>query len=201
MGLVIAMALFPERVSFLIFRDPSHVTIVYSLAISLGIVSASNFLSSLLESLRQVRAVTAMRFITGIAFAVVGTLMIAFSANRSAAATLAYGISCALGAIPAIWFLCRYRNCIVDEESSENLPYSKMWKKIAPFAAWLWVSNLFHNLFEVSDRYMLIHWSETTADMAQGYVGQYHSGRVVPLLLVSVAGVLAGLLLPYMSAA
>jgi O-antigen/teichoic acid export membrane protein len=174
---------------------------VLSLAISLGVVSASNFLSSLLESLRQVRAVTAMRFITGMAFAVVGTAMIALSTNRSAAATLAYGISCILGAIPAIWFLCKYRNCIVDETDSEKLLHSTMWKKIAPFAAWLWVSNLFHNLFEVSDRYMLIHWSETTADIAQGFVGQYRSGRVVPLLLVSVAGVLAGLLLPYMSAA
>ncbi len=201
MGLVSAMIMFPERVSCLIFRDPSHVTIVLSLAISLGVVSASNFLSSLLESLRQVRAVTAMRFITGMAFAVVGTAMIALSTNRSAAATLAYGISCILGAIPAIWFLCKYRNCIVDETDSEKLLHSTMWKKIAPFAAWLWVSNLFHNLFEVSDRYMLIHWSETTADIAQGFVGQYHSGRVVPLLLISVASVVGGLLLPYMSAA
>ncbi|MDA8563041.1 lipopolysaccharide biosynthesis protein [Mariniblastus sp.] len=201
MALVVAMAAFPERVSWLIFRDPSHVTIVYALAISLGVVSASNFLSSLLQSLRQVRAVTAMRFITGLAFAVIGTAMIAFSTNRSAAATLAYGISCVLGAIPAIWFLCKYRNCIVDEANSDNLLHSTMWKKIAPFAAWLWVSNLFYNLFEVSDRYMLIHWSETSANIAQGFVGQYHSGRVVPLLLVSVASVVGGLLLPYMSAA
>lgn len=201
MALVTTMLIFPERVSWMIFRDSSHVTIVYALAISLAIVSASNFLSSLLESLRQVRAVTAMRFITGVGFAVFGTLMIAYSTNRSAAAALAYGISCVLGAIPAIWFLYKYRNCIVDETESENLRHSTMWKKIAPFAAWLWVSNLFHNLFEVSDRYMLIHWSKTTADMAQGYVGQYHSGRVVPLLMVSVAGVIGGLLLPYMSAA
>ena len=125
--LVAAMILFPARVSWLIFRDPSHVTVVFSLAVSLGIVSASNFLSSLLESLRQVRAVTAMRFITGMAFAVVGTLMIASSTNRSAAATLGYGISCLLGAIPAIWFLFQYRNCIVDEADSEELRYSTVW--------------------------------------------------------------------------
>lgn len=201
MSLVAVMLVIPEKVSWLIFRDSSNVSIVFALAISLGVVSASNFLSSLMESLRQVRAVTAMRFITGVAFAVVGTTMIAYGSNRSASATLAYAISCSLGAIPAIWFLYKYRGSIVDETESNQLLHSTMWKKIAPFAAWLWVSNLFHNLFEVSDRYMLIHWSETTADMAQGYVGQYHSGRVVPLLLVSVAGVVGGLLLPYMSAA
>ncbi len=37
--------------------------------------------------------------------------------------------------------------------------------------------------------------------MAQASVGQYHSGRVVPLLLVSVATMLAGLLMPYLSQA
>ena len=199
--LVGVMVAAPEWMSWVIFRDPHHVSIVFALAAALAVVSASNFLSSLMESLRQVRAVTVMRFITGMAFAIVGTTMIAFMQDRSAAATLAYAISCVLGAIPAIWFLCKHRTSIVDETESDPLPHTAMWKKIAPFAAWLWVSNLFHNLFEVSDRYMLIHWSETTADIAQGFVGQYHSGRVVPLLLVSVAAVIGGLLMPYMSAA
>jgi O-antigen/teichoic acid export membrane protein len=199
--LAVIMVAAPERVSWLIFRDSNQVTIVFALAASLVVVSASNFLSSLMESLRQVRAVTAMRFVTGIAFAVVGTTMITVMQDRSAAATLGYGISCALGSIPAIWFLWKYRNNIVDETESDQLRHSTMWKKIAPFAAWLWASNLFHNLFEVSDRYMLIHWSEAAADVAQGFVGQYHSGRVVPLLLVSVSAVIAGLLMPYMSAA
>lgn len=201
LALVAVMVAAPERISWLIFRDSSHVTIVFSLAAALVVVSASNFLSSLMESLRQVRAVTAMRFITGMAFAVVGTAMITTMHDRSAAATLGYAISCVLGSIPAIWFLCKHRSSIVDETESEPLQHSTMWKKIAPFAAWLWASNLFHNLFEVSDRYMLIHWSDTAADLAQGFVGQYHSGRVVPLLLVSVAAVIGGLLMPYMSAA
>ena len=74
-----------------------------------------------------------------------------------------------------------------------------MWKRVVPFAAWLWASNLLYNMFEVSDRYMLIHWSNSTAELAQSSVGQYHSGRVLPLLLVGVAAMLGGLLLPYMS--
>ncbi len=201
LALVAVMVSAPEWMSWLIFRDSGHVAIVLSLAAALVVVSASNFLSSLMESLRQVRAVTAMRFITGIAFAVVGTAMITCMQDRSAAATLAYAISCLLGSIPAIWFLCKHRSSIVDETKSEPLQHSTMWRKIAPFAAWLWASNLFHNLFEVSDRYMLIHWSDTAADLAHGFVGQYHSGRVVPLLLVSVAAVIGGLLMPYMSAA
>ena len=201
LSLAAVMVAVPDKISWLIFRDTGNTTIILALAAALVVVSASNFLSSLMESLRQVKAVTAMRFITGIAFAVVGTALITFMHDRAAAATLAYGISCVLGAIPAIWFLCKHRTSIIDETESDHLHHSTMWKKIAPFAAWLWASNLFHNLFEVSDRYMLIHWSDAAADVAQGFVGQYHSGRVVPLLLVSVAAVLGGLLMPYMSAA
>jgi O-antigen/teichoic acid export membrane protein len=61
----------------------------------------------------------------------------------------------------------------------------------------VWVTNLLYNLFEVVDRYMLLHVGNL-AD-AQALVGQYHSAGVVPLLLVSVAGLLAGMILPHLS--
>jgi polysaccharide transporter, PST family len=48
---------------------------------------------------------------------------------------------------------------------------------------------------------MLLHWSDAASNVAQASVGQYHSGRVLPLLLVSVATMVGGVLLPYMSEA
>ena len=194
-----AIVLFPEKFSYFLFRDPSQTGLTICLGLALIVVTASNFLGSLMESLRQVRVVTIMRFITGISFAVVATILLLTWQDSSTAATAGFAISCAIGAIPAIWILWKYRGDLTNTGS--RLTQSTMWKRIAPFAVWLWVSNLLNNLIEVSDRYMLIHWSSTTADLAQGAVGQYHSGRVVPLLLVSIAVVVSGALLPYMSQA
>ena len=188
-----------ERFSYLLFRDSTQTGLTICLGLALLLVSASNFLGSLMESLRQIRAVTIMRFITGISFAIVATLFLLTWEDSSTAATTGFAISCAIGSIPAIWILWKYREDLAGTKN--RLSHSAMWKRIAPFAVWLWVSNLLNNLIEVSDRYMLIHWSSTTADLAQGAVGQYHSGRVVPLLLVSIAIVLSGALLPYMSQA
>jgi len=202
-GLTILMAgtllAFPAEISWILFRDAEQVGLVRWLAIALVVVTASNFLSTLMESLRQVRTVTLMRFVTGVMFAVFGVGFLLVWNDGSSAATTAFAVSCFIGMLPGIWVLWKYRSGIHNE--GDALTHSAMWKRIAPFAIWLWASNLLNNLFEVSDRYMLIHWSAGTSEMAQGSVGQYHSGRVVPLLLVSVAAMLAGLLMPYLSQA
>ncbi len=194
-----AILSFPETFSWWIFRETSQTGIVIALGVTILFVALSNFLMSLMESLRQVRLVTFMRFILGIVFAVTGTGLLLFSQQASVAVTYAYAISCAAAAIPAIWFLSKNRAKMVDH--GERLTHGTLWKRIAPFAIWLWFTNIFSNLFEVADRYMLIHWSPVESSIAQGMVGQYHSGRVVPLLLVGVAAILAGILLPYMSEA
>ena len=194
-----AILVFPESFAWFLFRDPTQANLVLWIALALIFVTASNFISSLLESLRQVRAVTIMRFLTGLGFAAAGVGLLWSTQLGAGAATLGFTAGCLLGIVPAAWVLWTYRESLGD--SGAWLTHSTMWKKIAPFAIWLWASNLLNNLFEISDRYMLIHWSPTSAQLAQGAVGQYHSGRVVPLLLVSVAAMLAGVLMPYMSEA
>lgn len=192
------IAAYPSFVSTLVFGTDQQVGVVIAMAVALVIVSLSNFLSSLMESLRQVKTVTAMRFVTGIVFAVVGSYLIWVWDDSASAAAVGYAVACVVGIAPAVWVLWKFRGDINNH--GDDLGHAEMWKRIAPFAIWLWASNLFHNFFEVADRYMLIHWSDTTAELAQGFVGQYHSGRVVPLLFVSVATMLGGVLLPFMSA-
>lgn len=197
-AIVGSIAAYPGLVSKLIFGSDQQTGVVFAMAVALIIVSLSNFLSSLMESLRQIRTVTAMRFLTGIVFAVVGSCLIWVWDDSASAAAVGYAVACIVGIVPAVWVLWKFRGDINNH--GDDLGHAEMWKRIAPFAIWLWASNLCHNFFEVSDRYMLIHWSDTTADLAQGFVGQYHSGRVVPLLFVSVATMLGGVLLPFMSA-
>ncbi len=195
--LAFTVFLMPEKFSWILFRDANNAQLVRWIAVGLLFVGASNFLSTLMESLRQVKVVTTMRFITGVSFAIVGVILLATFQAKSSAATVGFAIACLLGTLPAFWVLWNGRDSINNE--GDALTHGSMWKRIAPFAAWLWVSNMATNLFEVSDRYMLIHWSAGTAVDAQASVGQYHSGRVVPLLLVGVAAMLAGVLLPYLS--
>lgn len=198
--LVLAVSMFcsPERFSMFIFRSGQYVGIINAMAFALVFVTASNFMSTLMESLRQVRRATLMRFITGISFAVIGTGMIATWNDGAIAATMGFGVACGLGLIPAITFFTKYRGAIAD--TGEYLTHGAMWKRIAPFALWLWASNFVTNMFEVSDRYMLVHWSDASVDAAHGFVGQYHSGRVLPLVLVGIGVVIDGALLPYATA-
>ena len=50
-----AILLFPAQFAYILFRDPQQVTLVRFLGVAILLVSASNFLTSLMESLRQVR--------------------------------------------------------------------------------------------------------------------------------------------------
>ena len=192
-----SMYLAPAFYSQLMFRSSENLNIVHSMAYAIVFVAASNFLSSLMESLRQVRLATLMRFTQGVGFAVFGVLLVIGWQDAASAATIGFGTASLLACVPALWFLWNYRLALTDRGA--RLRHSDMWRRIAPFAIWLWASNLVWNLFEVADRYMLVHWSPLSASEAHGLVGQYHSGRVVPLLLVGVAVVLEGMLTPYMT--
>ena len=87
-----AILIFPQFFGQLIFRDPSQVVLVRCLGAALMAVAVSNFAVSLTESLRQVRAVTLMRFITGLGFALIGTMLLMVWSDGSAAVTFAYGV-------------------------------------------------------------------------------------------------------------
>ena len=198
LGVSIAMFLFPESFSMMIFRTPERIMIIYSMGVAVLMVSFSNFMASLMESLRQVKVLTTMRFITGVLFATLGVAMVLVMPNATVGATIGFGVSSFIGTIPAIWILVRHKDVL--KNTGEYLTHSTMWRRLAPFALWMWASNFFNNCFELSDRYMLLYCSPVSADLAQGLVGQYHSGRQIPLLLVSVSYMLGGVLIPYMSA-
>ncbi len=75
-----------------------------------------------------------------------------------------------------------------------------MWRRLLPYAAALWAMNLLTNVFAVSDRYMILHFLPVGEITGQAAVGQYHSGRIIPVLLMSLATMVSGVLLPYLSA-
>ena len=74
-----------------------------------------------------------------------------------------------------------------------------LWARVTPFAAWVLLGSVLTNLFGVVDRYMIVHFSHTSAAEALDLVGNYHSSRVVPLLLVSIAAMLGAMITPHLS--
>jgi O-antigen/teichoic acid export membrane protein len=72
-------------------------------------------------------------------------------------------------------------------KSQEPFEPSSMWRRVLPFAIALWVMNLLTNVFALSDRYMILHLMPGSSIDGQAAIGQYHSGRIIPVLLMSLA--------------
>jgi O-antigen/teichoic acid export membrane protein len=90
-----------------------------------------------------------------------------------------------------------YWRCLPPDAAP--LPQRALWSVLLPFAGWIWTGNLISNLFEVADQFMLKYFSGLPAIAADSLVGQYYSSRVIPMLLISVATMLAGSLLPHLT--
>jgi O-antigen/teichoic acid export membrane protein len=54
-------------------------------------------------------------------------------------------------------------------------------------------------MFDLVDRYMLLHVSGLEPHEALRQVGNYHTSRIIPVLLMSVAGLLGAMLTPHLS--
>ncbi len=196
----LSMVLFPEFYSQQILGTRTNQAMMYLMAGTLIALTFLNYLTSLIEAMRQIRLATMMRFVSGVSFTVFGVLFLWVAPHGSTSAMWAFLTSSLLGAIPAIWYLKYYRTTVSDDAATP-LKLQQIMLRLAPYAVWWWMSNFIHNLFELSDRYMLIHFCQGGYEVAQGLVGQYHSGRVIPLLMVGVAAMLSGLLLPYVAKA
>jgi len=193
---IAALAMGREWFGWLIFNDTGQGQLVLLLALVLVGVIAFNFLTELLTALRKVRWVSYMQFGSAILFAAVGIPLVAGTTLGIRGVVIAYGASCLIPAVcvlPFMWGIWR------ELPAGPALRGSALWSKLIPFAAWVWVINILTNMFDAADRYMILHFAPLSADAAQSLVGQYHSSRIVPLLMVGAATMIAGVLLPYLS--
>ena len=180
-----------------IFDDPTQGNLVLLTAVCLLGVIANNFLLELFTALRQMRFVALMNLSNSALFALLGIALLFGVGQDAAMVVIAYGAGCLTTAVVASYALWRTWNELPID--GEALPRKSLWAKVAPFAAWVWMTNLLTNLFAVADRYMIVHFSGLEPSASAAVVGNYHSSRVVPLLIVSVAGMIAGMLLPHLT--
>jgi O-antigen/teichoic acid export membrane protein len=183
--------------SALIFGSPDQAEMVALAAACLLAVVAYNFLIEMFTALRTIRLVSVMQLVNSVAFAVLGVALLLTWRCGAASVLAAYGGSCL---IAAVWAGCRLlRVWHAAPAMASPAPHAAFWAKVVPFAAWVLLASVLINLFGVVDRYMILHFSRTPAAAALDAVGNYHSSRVVPLLLVSIAAMLSTMITPHLS--
>ena len=186
----------PANSSSIIFGlELSHSTMLL-IAMTLCLVILFNATTELLSGLCKPRIVSAMHTTNSLVFTV-ASLTGVILCNDWRILVAAFAVGSIAGLIPA---LSVFRNW-EQIESSPKPPLSlrTMWKRVLPFAISIWCMNLLINLFDVVDRYMLLHLAAETAEQGRALVGQFHSGRIMPMLLSSLTLMLNGMLLPYLA--
>jgi len=183
--------------SQLIYGTPDRTDLVVLLAVSLCAVVAYNFTIELFTALRNVRLTAGLQMANSLLFAAVGIFLLLNRQCSASSVIVAYAAACLLTTTGALWWArCAWRTL---PPAGNRLGHGQLWSKLAPFAGWILLINLLTNLFEIADRYMIVHFYPGTAAETIAQVGNYHSSRIVPLLLVSIAAMLGTMITPHLS--
>lgn len=195
--LALAMCISPKWFSWLVYRDEATTRVVAWTVIALLAQIGYNVVYEVTLSLRQVRAISWMQFTNGVSFAAISIFWLSLGADW-ASLLASYAMACMLGMSLGIWSV--WKNCSQELANNGSMTHRELWPRILPFAAALWLTNLLGNTFDLADRYMLLHLSQGGVEVGQAMVGQYYCGRIMPNLVTSLALMLSGLVLPYLSA-
>lgn len=191
------IAFWTPGISWLVFGRPDRKSLVMLLAGSLVAVVLHHFLEALFAALRKFRIVSMMQFCQSMLFALISLSLLWWWRLSAASIIIGYGAACFVAAVGAL--VVTGRSIAEVAAPGQTVTHREFWPPLVRFAIWIWFTNLLCNLFAVVDRYMLVHWSGLDANAALTLVGYYHSSRVVPLLLISLADMLAGIVMPYLS--
>lgn len=193
---ILSIIVFAEYFSYKLFGVGDRVALVRGIALCLAGVILHHTLGSLLTALRLFRVVSAVNFAQSLLFALLAISLLLSNA-RVASILIAYGVACLVASIGGLlWVRPGLKNL---DRSSERVPHTEFWSKLLRFAFFIWVANVLAHLFAIVDRYMIVHYSGLSPAEALDQVGHYHSSRIVPLLLISVADLLSGVIMPHLS--
>ncbi len=193
---LVLMIAAPDWISKSLYGMETATSVMLWTAIALATLTAFNFVYELVIALRLIRVGSLMQFLNVAVFTLVGVWAIWYYASWHVLLP-SYAVACLIATVPG---LCCLRWQAWESMQTVNpMPMRQMWARILPFAATLWLANLLSNLFELSDRYMLLHLCRDGQEEAQRLVGQYYCGRIIPNLIANLAVLLSGMIMPYLS--
>ncbi|MCC7473780.1 MAG: oligosaccharide flippase family protein [Pirellulales bacterium] len=183
--------------SQLVFGRPDATSLVLLVACSLMTVILHHYLEAVFSALRKFSIVSTMHFIQSISFAAISLTLLWVWKFSAASVVVGYGAACLLSvSVTLAW---KGPAVLEAAEPDDGVSHREFWPPLLRFAFWVWVTNLCCHLFGVVDRYMLLHVSGLKSAAALTLVGHYHASRIVPVLFLSVATLLAGAVTPYLS--
>ncbi len=186
-----------DWVATALLGDSNQAFLLVPASITLVTNIAFNFFYETSIALRRVKVGSTMDLISSWTFAVLGIGFVWLTEFGAYGVVLSYAAGNLLGSLFSILALRTTWNQL--PQSDEEFTHMGLWRKLAPFALGLWMVNLINNLFDMVDRYMIVHFSGFPASDARGLVGQYFSSMAVPLLMVGVSNSLCHMVMPYLS--
>lgn len=196
------LASFPKWTGEFLFREVTAYETILLIIVTLGFTIWNNYLQELTGALRLVRFTAKLRFLNSFLFLAASIFFFSVWESTVNAVVASFLVSSIGVVLPILFVLHRNRRqYFSDEREGERVPTSyQLLKRVGPFAVWLWIINILSNLFEMTDRYMILHLWHGSSEEAQGLVGQYFAGLEIPRLLVGVATLICGILMPYIAA-
>lgn len=186
----------PKWFAKIVFNNLEQVTLIPLLGLVLAVVIVFNAMTELLTSLRSNRAVSQMQLIQSLGFAVLSVAVLIFTNLREGGVLLAFGIATAAAAVLGLWHVGRQWREVPVAAAPE--PSAVMWKRVRTWAFWIWCGNLVVNLFDYSDQFLVKHYSNLAPNVVDAMLGQLYASRVLPVMVVSIASLIAGCILPYL---
>lgn len=183
--------------SQLVFGTPDRTDLVTAMAVALLATIAMHYFMDLFAALRNVRLIGVLYLANSLVFAVLGIGLLLGWQCTALSVVVAYTGAAALVAAGGAFWLVRNWRAIPGDAAPP--PHRELWSKLLPFAAWTWVSSMMANLFVIADRYMIVHYTAGSTSEALARVGEYHSSRVLPSLLVSIAMILSSIITAHLS--
>jgi O-antigen/teichoic acid export membrane protein len=183
--------------SELIFGRGDERGLVILMAASLVAVIVHHFLEAVFAALRKFSIVSTMHFAQSLLFAAISLGLLWWWRFAAESIVIGYGMACLISIVGTlVW---KGRALAHEAAPDDGIAHREFWPPLVRFAVWVWIANLLCHLFGIIDRYMLVHWSGLDDAAALALVGQYHASRILPLLFLSVADLLAGIVMPYLS--
>jgi polysaccharide transporter, PST family len=193
---VLLMEWFAPELSQLVFGSRDYEGSMRMIGLCLVTIILHHTLTAVLTAMRLYRIVSAINFAQSLLFAAIS---LALMWRRPEMLSILYGYTLAClfasaGGIIWAWPALRH----IDPPAAA-LPHSEFWGKLLHFAFFVWVTNLLTHLFAIVDRTMLVHYANLTPAEALDQIGHYHASRIVPILMVSIAELMSGMVMPHLS--
>jgi PST family polysaccharide transporter len=184
-----------------LFSHSDQADFVSVLAVVLATWILHTLLVALFNALRMTRVVSALQFCHSLGFAVIGVVLLVCGQASAAGVLWSFaGASVLSSALGIVWLAKSWSRLPELPQDKNEIGWQwNLWNQILPFALWVWITNALANTFGLADRWMMIHFSGLSEPQALAQLGQYHSARIVPILFLGIAEMLAGLVTPHLA--